>query len=73
MKKLDPQVLRRIRKDINQLRTMEEPWKACKALSGPLAWYWRRRVGDYRLIIYLERNQWVRVLTDVAHRYALYS
>ena len=73
MKKLDPQVLRRIRKDINQLRTVEEPWKACKALSGPLAGYWRRRVGDYRLIMYFERNQLVIVLTDVGHRFSIYS
>ena len=32
-----------------------------------------RRVGDYRLIMYFERNQLVIVLTDVGHRSSIYS
>ena len=31
------------------------------------------RVGDYRLIMYFERNQLVIVLTDVGHRSSIYS
>lgn len=56
-----------------EVAPLEDPRSRGKALSGPLAGYWRYRVGDYRVICEIEDDQ-VRVLVVwVAHRSRVYD
>ncbi|MGL5823378.1 MAG: type II toxin-antitoxin system RelE family toxin [Nocardioides sp.] len=72
LRKLDRQVVRRIRTALVRLGTLEDPTAPCKALSGPLAGLWRYRVGDYRIILDIDHNQVVILTLDLGHRSEIY-
>ena len=50
-RKLDRQVLRRIKTYLDEVCELEDPRSRGKGLTGDLAGYWRYRVGDYRVIL----------------------
>jgi mRNA interferase RelE/StbE len=60
--KIDRQNARRIRDFIElRIRPSADPRAIGKATSGPLAGYWRYRVGDYRIICDIQDKR-VRIL-----------
>jgi len=73
LRKLDRQVTWRIRDGLMRLASLEDPSSSCKALSGPLTGLWRYRVGDYRVIIDINRGELVIVALDLGHRGAIYD
>lgn len=73
MRKLDKPIARRVFDGIERLATLDDPTSRCKALSGPLAGLWRLRVGDYRVILDIRRNEVVIVALDLGHRGTIYD
>lgn len=59
---------RRISDALERLATLDEPTTSCKALTGPLAGLWRLRVGDYRVILDIRRDEFVIVALGLGHR-----
>ena len=74
LRKLDQQTARRIRDDgLNRLAQLDDPTTPCKALSGPLTGLWRYRVGDYRVILDIDRGNVAIVAIDLGHRSEIYG
>ena len=71
--KLDQQTARRIRDGLNRLAQLDDPTTPCKALSGPLTGLWRYRVGDYRVILDIDRGNVAIVAIDLGHRSEIYG
>lgn len=74
LKKLDKNVARQI---IDYLETkvapLDDPTSIGKALSGPLATFWRFRVGDYRIICHIDNSLVTVVVLRIAHRSKVYK
>lgn len=73
LRKLDRQTARRIDDALSRLAQSEQPATSCKALSGPLTGLWRYRVGDYRVIIDIDRGNVSIVAVDLGHRSEIYD
>lgn len=73
LRKLDRQVARRIRDGLVRLASLEDPISSCKALSGPMTGLWRYRVGDYRVILDINRGELVIIALDLGHRGEIYD
>ncbi len=71
--KLDPQTARRVAKALQNLRDLDDPTTRCKALTGPLRGLWRLRVGDFRVIVDIQRGQLTIIAMDVGHRSMTYD
>lgn len=44
-----------------------------KALKGDFAGYYRYRVGDYRVVYYIDEAEFVVIVTLIAHRSFVYE
>ncbi len=73
LRKLDKQTARRILVKLYGLVDLDQPEARCKALTGPLASLWRLRVGDYRVLLDIQRGELVIVALDVGHRSSVYD
>ncbi len=73
LKKLDRQVATRVLKTLTTLESLDDPTKRCKALSGPYTGLWRLRVGDYRVILDIQRSELVIIALDVGNRSGIYD
>lgn len=73
MRKLDTPVARRVYDGIERLSALADPTAPCKALAGPLAGLWRLRIGDYRAILDIRRDEVVIIALDVGHRSSIYD
>ena len=73
LRRLDRPVARRVFSAVERLRDLDDPTASCKSLSGPLAGLWRLRVGDYRVILDVQREQLVIVALDLGHRSTVYD
>ena len=73
LRRLDRTVARRVFEATERLRDLDDPTTPCKALSGPLAGLWRLRVGDYRVVLDIQREQLVIVAVDLGHRSTIYA
>lgn len=71
--RLDRKAAQRVRDGLTRLSGMEDPTDPCKALTGPLAGLWRYRIGDYRVILDIRRNEVVIVALDLGHRSEIYD
>jgi len=72
LKKLDPVTARRITSALVRLASLDDPTDPCKALNGPLTGLWRHRVGDYRIILDIDRGRLVLLTVEIDHRSAIY-
>ena len=73
LRKIDPQISRRIRKVLAAIESLEDPRVRGKALTGPLCGLWRYRVGDYRIVGDLVDSQLVVLVIDIDHRSSIYE
>lgn len=73
LRKLDKQTARRILVKLYGLGDLDEPQARCKALTGPLTGLWRLRVGDYRVLLDIQRRELVIIALDVGHRSSVYD
>lgn len=73
LRKIDPQISRRIRKVLAAIESLEDPRARGKALTGPLRGLWRYRVGDYRIVCDLVDSQLVVLVIDIDHRSSIYE
>ena len=72
--RLDPQVGGRIRDYLYQpVAALDDPRAIAKPLKGPLATYWRFRVGDYRIICDIQDSRLVILVIAVGHRSDIYQ
>lgn len=57
-----------------RLETLEDPYSAGKALTGPLSGYWRYTIhGDWRAIAKIERKVLTILIVQVAPRDKVYG
>nr|WP_245554963.1 type II toxin-antitoxin system RelE/ParE family toxin [Nesterenkonia alba] len=68
LRKLDPQVARRLRSALRAVASLDDPRARGKALTGNLAGHWRYRVGDYRIVCDIQDEKLVIVALDLGHR-----
>lgn len=73
LRKMDPQVSRRLRKTLAAVESLDDPRARGKALTGPLRGLWRYRVGDYRIVCDLVDSRLVVLVIDVDHRNSIYG
>ena len=72
--KLDPQAARRILKFLRErVAKLENPRSIGEALHGSkLGEFWKYRVGDYRLICFIEDKRLVVLVLRVGNRRVVY-
>jgi mRNA interferase RelE/StbE len=71
LRKLDPQVVQRIKAAANALCTDPRPHGA-KALAGQHGWL-RIRVGDYRIVYEVRDSELVVLVIQIGHRSQVYE
>lgn len=71
-RKLDRQVLRRIKTYLDEVCELEDPRSRGKGLTGDLAGYWRYRIGDYRVIVEIRDSVLAIVAIGLGHRSEIY-
>jgi mRNA interferase RelE/StbE len=68
VEKLEPHTQNRIRDLIeNRLAALDNPRDLGKPLKGPLATFWRYRVGDYRVICDVQDSRLVILVVTIGH------
>ena len=71
--KLDRQVQVRILRFLRErIAPLDDPRELGEALSGPLRFFWKYRVGHYRVIADLQREQLVILVVRIGHRGSIY-
>jgi len=73
MRKLDKEMARRIRTYMDDVLGSGDPRSRGRGLSGPLAGYWRYRIGDYRVVAAIEDGQLTVIALDIDHRSVVYK
>lgn len=73
LKKLDRPIATRVLKALTALEDLDDPTKRCKALSGPYTGLWRLRVGDYRVILDIQRGELVIIALYLGSRSSVYE
>lgn len=73
LKKLDRPVSRRVLVALYELIELDDPAARLKPLQHELAGLWRLRVGDYRVILDVRRDDVVIVALDLGHRSDIYD
>ncbi|WP_242085878.1 type II toxin-antitoxin system RelE/ParE family toxin [Microbacterium lacticum] len=68
LKKLDRPMSRRVLVALYELIELDDPTARLKPLQHELAGLWRLRVGDYRVILDVRRDDVVIVALDLGHR-----
>ena len=71
-RKLEPQVLRRVKDYLDEVCELDNPRSRGKALTGDLAGYWRYRVGDYRILVEVRDDDLVIIAITLGHRSGVY-
>jgi mRNA interferase RelE/StbE len=73
LRALDRQQARRLRDFLrDRIAPAQDPRHLGDPLTGPLAGFWRYRVGDYRLLCRLEDAACVVLVVTVGHRREIY-
>lgn len=73
IRKLDKAVVRRIKKYLDDVLELEDPRSRGKGLTANRAGYWRYRIGDYRVIVQVQDDQFVLIAIAAAHRSNVYD
>jgi mRNA interferase RelE/StbE len=72
--KIDPQVRRRILRFLfDRVALLEDPRSIGDALAGAeLGEYWKYRVGDYRIIAYIDDKKIIITVVKIGNRKEVY-
>lgn len=70
--RLDKVTQRRIAAFIDRLGEVEDPRQLVEPYTGPLKGYWKKRLGDYRVICELQRARLTVLVVSVGHRREIY-
>ena len=71
-RKLDRQVLRRVKVYLDEVCELDDPRSRGKGLTGELAGYWRYRIGEYRVLVEIRDERLVIVAITLGHRSDIY-
>lgn len=71
-RKLDRQVLRRVKAYLDEVCELDDPRSRGKGLAGDLAGYWRYRIGDYRVLVEVRDDDQVIIAITLGHRSGIY-
>ena len=71
--KLDKAVLQRVHTYLKATVASGDPRSRGHGLTGPLAGYWRYRIGDYRVIADIGDDSLVVIAVSIGHRSAVYD
>ena len=71
-RKLDPQVLRRIKAYLDEVCELDDPRSRGKGHTADLAGYWRYRIGDYRVLVEVRDEDLVIIAIALGHRSGMY-
>lgn len=70
--KKNPQQAKRILNYLKELQTLENPRDRGKGLVGELSGMWRYRVGDYRIICYIDNGKLLITALELGYRREIY-
>lgn len=73
IKKLDPNIKKRIQKEMLEIANLKNPRQRGKSLTGQYSGLWRYRIGDYRVIVKIKDNELVILILSAIHRSKVYS
>lgn len=71
-RKLDLQVLRRVRAYLDAVCELDDPRSRGRGLTGDLVGYWRYRIGDYRVLVEIRDKELVIIAITLGHRSGIY-
>jgi mRNA interferase RelE/StbE len=71
--KLEKSILRRVNQCLDNLRENPIQYPQAIALKGRLAGYYRWRVGDWRVVYKVNRDERVVVVLQITHRSKVYK
>lgn len=71
--KLDIVIRKRIFSKLKEISMLDNPKSTGKALTGNLSGLWRYRVGDYRIICFLDNRKLIVLVVGVGHRNSIYD
>lgn len=72
--KLDKQSIKQITKYLEErIATSDNPRNYGKALTNNLSGLWRYRVGDYRIIVEIQDNEFIILAVKIGHRSKIYG
>lgn len=70
--KKNPQQAQQIISYLKDIAKLENPRERGKGLVGDLSGLWRYRVGDYRIICEINKNELLITALDLGHRREIY-
>jgi mRNA interferase RelE/StbE len=73
LKKIDHASREMIYDYLNKIAKTTNPENFGKPLSANLKGFWRYRVGDYRIICEIKKNELIIVIIDIGHRSRVYK
>jgi mRNA interferase RelE/StbE len=69
--KLDKSIQKRITKYLFS-KVINDPFSYGKPLTANLSGLWRYRVGDYRIVCEIQKEELVIIVVDLGHRSTIY-
>lgn len=69
---LDRPIQKKIISALEEIRDSENPRDFLVPYSGPLAGYWKKRVGDYRIVCEIQDQIITVVVLEIGHRSKIY-
>lgn len=71
-KKLPHEIKQRVRDYILDLIALDNPYDRGHSLTGNWSGFWRYRIGDWRIITKIEKNQLLILVVEIGHRSSVY-
>jgi mRNA interferase RelE/StbE len=73
LNRMDAAPRERVLRAMRDLAGLERPEGRCKRLTGNMAGFWRLRVGDWRVVLLIDRGEVLIVAVDLGHRGRVYD
>lgn len=73
LRKLENNTAKKILTYLQEVSLLEDPRSRGKSLTGDLKSLWRYRVGDYRILCYIEDEEILITVVKIGHRREVYN
>ena len=73
LRKLENNTAKKILTYLQEVSLLEDPRSRGKSLTGDLKSLWRYRVGDYRILCYIEDEKILITVVKIGHRREVYT